>query len=110
MKATAKWISVFAAIFLLVSPMLVTSEPKEKTTTPDKTVQGTVLATTDSNLIIRKGKADMSLQYDSASKKPSSLATGTAVLVHFRDEKNKHVVTTVEVVDGKTSAGKPQAK
>jgi hypothetical protein len=109
MKASARWISVLTATLLLVAPMLVTPAPKEKTAT-DKTVQGTVLAATDSSLIIRKGKADMSLEYDSASKKPSTLATGTAVLVHFRDEKNKHVVTTVEVVDGNSSATKPQAK
>ena len=109
MKASAGLMSVLTATFLLVAPMLVSSAPKEKTNT-DKSVQGTVLAATDVNLIIRKGKSDMSLDYDSASKKPSTLATGTAVLVHFRDEKNKHVVTTVEVVDGNSSAGKPQAK
>jgi hypothetical protein len=109
MKATARLISVFAATFLLVAPMLVTSAPKEKTST-DKTVQGTVLTTTDSNLVIRKGKADMSLEYDSASKKPTTLAAGTSVLVHFRDEKNKHIVTNIEIMDGNSSASKPQAK
>jgi len=109
MKATAKLMSVLAAAFLLVAPMLVSSAPKEKTSA-DKTVQGTVLTTTDSNMVIRKGKSDMNLEFDSASKKPTTLAAGTAVLVHFRDEKNKHVVTTVEVVDGNSNASKPQAK
>ena len=109
MKASTGVMSVLTASFLLFAPMLVSSSPKERTKT-DKSVQGTVLTATDVNLVIRKGKSDMSLEYDSASKKPSTLAAGTAVLVHFRDEKNKHVVTTVEVVDGNSSAGKPQAK
>ena len=109
MKASTGLLSFLAATFLLVAPMLVSSAPKEKTST-DKSVQGTVLAATDANLIIRKGKSDMSLEYDSASKKPSTLTAGSSVLVHFRDEKNKHVVTTVEVVDSKSSDGKPQAK
>jgi hypothetical protein len=109
MKATAGLMSVLAATFLFVAPVLLTSAPKEKTGT-DKSVQGTVLAATDANLIIRKGKSDVSLEYDSASKKPSALATGTPVLVHYRDEKNKHIVTTVEVVDPNSSTGKSQAK
>ena len=109
MKASAGLISVLTATFLFVAPSFVFSTPKEKTST-DKSVQGTVLAATDSNLVIRKGKSDVSLEYDSASKKPSTLATGTAVLVHYRDEKNKHVITTVEVVDGNSTASKPQAK
>lgn len=109
MKSTGGMMSVFAAVFLFAAPLLVSSAPKEKTSS-DKSVQGTVLAATPTNLVIRKGKSDVSLEYDSASKKPSTLATGTAVLVHYRDEKNKHVITTVEVVDGNASAGKPQAK
>jgi hypothetical protein len=109
MKARSGLLAILTATFLLIAPMLVSSAPKEKTST-DKTVQGTVLAATDSNLVIRNGKSDMSLEYDSASKKPSTLTAGSSVLVHFRDEKNKHVVTTVEVVDANSSAGKPQAK
>jgi hypothetical protein len=109
MKANTGLMSVLTATFLFVAPMFVSSAPKEKASS-DKSVQGTVLAATDVNLIIRKGKSDMSLEYDSASKKPSTLATGTAVVVHFRDEKNKHDVTTVDVVDGNSGAGKPQAK
>lgn len=109
MNASARLISMLTASFLLVAPAFMSSAPKEKTNT-DKTVQGTVLAATDGNLIIRKGKSDMSLTYDSASQKPSALATGTPVLVHYRDEKNKHVVTTVEVTDGNSTNSKAQAK
>jgi hypothetical protein len=109
MKASARLMSALTVTFLLVAPFFLSSSPKEKTST-DKSVQGTVLAATDVNLIIRKGKSDVSLEYDSASKKPSALATGTPVLVHYRDEKNKHIVTTVEVVDGNSSGSKPQAK
>ena len=109
MKASARLISVLTATFLFVAPAFLTSAPKEKTST-DKSVQGTVITATDVNLIIRKGKTDVSLEYDSASKKPSALATGTPVLIHYRDEKNKHIVTTVEVVNGNSSSGKPQAK
>ena len=109
MKANVGLMSVLTAAFLFVVPSLVSSAPKGKTSI-DKSVQGTVLAATDTNIIIRKGKSDVNLEYDSASKKPSTLATGAAVLVHYRDEKNRHVITTVEVVDGKSSAGKPQAK
>jgi len=108
MKASAA-LTVLTAAFFLVAPAVLSSAPKEKTST-DKSVQGTVLAATDVNLIIRKGKSDVSLEYDSASKKPSALASGTSVLVHYRDEKNKHIVTTVEVVDPNSSAGKPQSK
>ncbi len=67
MKASARLMSVLTAAFLLVAPALLSSAPKEKTST-DKSVQGTVLAATDVNLIIRKGKSDVSLTYDSASK------------------------------------------
>jgi hypothetical protein len=109
MKAAARLMSVLTATVLLVAPALLSSAPKEKTST-DKSVQGTVLAATDVNLIIRKGKSDVSLEYDSGSKKPSTLATGTPVLVHYRDEKNKHIITTVEVVDGNSSTSKAQAK
>jgi hypothetical protein len=101
--------SLSTATFLLIAPALLSSAPKEKTST-DKSVQGTVLAATDVNLIVRKGKSDVNLTYDSASKKPSSLATGTPVLVHYRDEKNKHIVTTVEVVDANAGTSKAQAK
>jgi hypothetical protein len=109
MKAIARLMCVLTVTFLLVAPVFMSSSPKEKTST-DKSVQGTVLAATDVNLVIRKGKSDVSLEYDSASKKPSALATGTPVLVHYRDEKNKHIVTTVEVVNGDSSSSKPQAK
>jgi len=108
MKASAA-LTVFTATFLVVAPVLLISAPREKTDT-DRSVQGTVVAATDVNLIIRNGKYDVSLTYDSASKKPSTLASGTSVLVHYRDEKNKHIVTTVEVVDPNSSTGKPQAK
>jgi hypothetical protein len=109
MKAIARLMCVLTVTFLLVAPVFMSSSPKGKTST-DKSVQGTVLAATDVNLVIRKGKSDVSLEYDSASKKPSALATGTPVLVHYRDEKNKHIVTTVEVVNGDSSSSKPQAK
>ena len=109
MKASARLMSILTATFLLVAPALMSSAPKEKTST-DKSVQGTVLAATDVNLIIRKGRSDVSLTYDSASKKPTTLASGTPVLVHYRDEKNKHIVTTVEVIDGNSSTTKAQAK
>ena len=108
MKASAA-LTVLTAAFFLVAPALLSSAPKEKSST-DKSVQGTVLTATDVNLIIRKGKTDLNMTYDSASKKPSALASGTSVLVHYRDEKNKHIVTTVEVVDPNSSAGKPQSK
>ena len=109
MKASSRLISVLTATFLFVAPAFLTSAPKEKTST-DKSVQGTVVTATDVNLIIRKGKTDVSMEYDSASQKPSALATGTPVLIHYRDEKNKHIVTTVEVVNGNSSSGKPQPK
>jgi len=109
MKASARIITVSIAMFLLVAPSFAKSTPKSKTTS-EKIVQGTVLVATDGNLVIRKGKTDVSLMYDSASQKPPTLAAGTFVLVHYRDEKNKHVVTTVEVTDEKASDSKAQAK
>jgi len=109
MKITAITLSVLTAIFLIATPAFSSSTPKSKTST-EKVVQGTVLTSTDSNLVIRKGKSDWSLTYDSASQKPSALTVGTPVLVHYRDEKNKHIVTTVEVTDAKTNTSQPQAK
>jgi hypothetical protein len=108
MKASAGWTALNATL-LLIAPLMLTAAPKEKSST-DKSVQGTVVAATDANLIIRKGKSDVSLEYDAASRKPSTLAAGTPVLIHYRDEKNKHIVTTVEVVEGSLGSNKPQAK
>ena len=107
MKASARW-AALTATFLLIAPLLLTAAPKEKSST-EKSVQGTVVAATDANLIIRKGKSDVSLEYDAASRKPSTLAAGTPVRIHYRDEKNKHIVTSVEVVDG-SSSNKGQTK
>ena len=108
MKASAG-LTVLTAIFLFIAPALLPAASNGKAVA-DKSVQGTVVAATDANLVIRKGKTDVSLEYDSVSKKPSTLPAGTSVLVHYRDEKNKHVITTVEVVDGNSSNSKPQAK
>ena len=100
MKPIARTMSLLTAMFLLVSSAFASSTPKAKTA-PEKVVQGTVLTATDSNLIIRKGKTDVSLMYDSASQKPATLAAGTSVLVHYRDEKKQHIVTTIEVTGAK---------
>ena len=53
MKASARW-AALTATFLLIAPLLLTAAPKEKSST-DKSVQGTVVAATDANLVIRKG-------------------------------------------------------
>jgi hypothetical protein len=104
MKLSNRLISALAAFVMVVAPVYLSAAAKDKSKT-EKVVQGSVIVATDSNLIIRNGKADMTLLYDSASQKPAALAPGTSVLVHYRDEKNKRIVTTVEMATGKTSTG-----
>jgi hypothetical protein len=104
MKVANRLISVLAAFVLVMAPVYGSASAKAKSKT-EKVVQGSVIVATDSNLIIRNGKADVTLLYDSASQKPASLAPGTSVLVHYRDEKNKHIVTVVERAAEKPSTG-----
>ena len=109
MKISARIISMLTAAALLVTPVFASSTPKTKTKA-EKVVQGTVLTATNDTLIIRKGKSDLALLYDSSFQKPSRLVPGTSVLVHYRDEKTKHVITAVEVTDGKSNDGNAPAK
>jgi len=103
MTVSARIISILTALVLIVVLANGVAMAKAKTKT-DKIVQGTVVTATDGDLIIRKGKADVTLMYDSASQKPATLAAGTAVRVHYRDEKSQRIVTLVEVTPGKTNA------
>jgi len=108
MKTNARLISVLTAGLLVAAPLFMSAAPKEKVAT-EKVVQGTVVAATNDNLIIRKGKTDWSMQYDAAARKPATLTAGAAVMVHYRDEKNKHIITSVELSTGSTGT-KAQAK
>ena len=109
MRVNARLVSLVTAGCLMAAPLLVSAKNKEKTSS-EKVVQGTVVAATNDNLIIRKGKADWSMQYDAASRKLADLTAGTAVMVHYRDQNQKHIITTVELANNSAGGGKAQAK
>jgi len=109
MKANPRMISMLSAFVLLVAPAFASPMPKAKAKA-EKVVQGTVFVATDVDLVIRKGKSDVTLMYDSATQKPATLTPGTLVTVHYRDEKNIRVATVVEVTGGKADPVQGTAK
>ena len=98
--ATAGLLCISGAVFAAPQQKPAKAPAAQKTTKsqPTHSTQGTVSSVSTSQLVISpgKGKKDLTFMLGSDTQRPTNLANGDKVTVHYRVENNQNMATSIQ--------------
>jgi hypothetical protein len=114
---TAALLTVSGAIFAQQKPAATTKAPAAATapankTAPTHTTRGTVSAVSGTQLTLSpaKGKKDITFMLGADTQKPTNLAAGDKVTVHYRVENSQNMATSIQATAAKTATNTAKKK
>jgi hypothetical protein len=101
-------LSAVAALALVGAAVTSYAQQKPAKASADHVAKGSVLSLTSDSMVLRLNKSkSMKLDLNADTQKVGDIADGKQVTVHYRDQKKKHIATSIEETAGLQAAPAP---